>query len=164
MDSFFEKMKQSKGLWLLILGIAAGLLLLFLGDSQSKSESETATEAPSLSFTEAEQYLNTLERRIANLLEAMDGVSDVSVILTPDGTAESLYAQNGQYENGTLTEREYVLTDRNGEVILVRLIYPKLRGVAVVCRGGSNPILQEKIVSLLCALLELPSNKVYVTG
>lgn len=164
MDSFFEKMKQSKGLWLLILGIAAGLLLLFLGDSQSKSESETVTEAPSLSFTEAEQYLNTLERRIANLLEAMDGVSDVSVILTPDGTAESLYAQNGQYENGTLTEREYVLTDRDGEVILVRLIYPKLRGVAVVCRGGSNPILQEKIVSLLCALLELPANKVYVTG
>ncbi len=164
MGSFLEKMKQNKGLWLLLIGMAAGLLLLAFGDSKEGEESTVTSPAPMPSFAEADQYLANLERRIANLLEAMDGVSNVSVVLTPDGTAESLYAQNGKFEEGALTEREYVIIGRDGEPILVRLIYPKLRGVAVVCRGGSNPILQEKIVSLLCALLELPSHNVYVTG
>ncbi len=162
--AFLEKWKQHKILWLLLIGIAAGVLLLTWEDGKEGEGEETTSPIPTPAFSEAEEYLTNLERRIANLLEAMDGVSDVSVIVTPDGTAESLFAQDGQYEDGALTQREYVIVGRDGEPILVRLIYPKLRGVAVVCKGGSNPILQEKIVSLLCALLELSSNKVYVTG
>ena len=65
-----------------------------------------------------------------------------------------------------MTEREYVITDvdGNGTPIKVKLVFPKLRGIAVVCRGGGNPINQEKIVSLLSALFDLSSNRVYVTG
>jgi stage III sporulation protein AG len=164
MGDILDKVKHGKGIWLLLIGVAAGLLLLTFGDGSNTEEGDVLIETPSPTFTEAETYLANLERRIANLLDAMDGVSDVSVVLTPDGTAESLYAQNGQYENGSLAEQEYVTVGRDGTPILIRLTYPKLRGVAIVCRGGSNPILQEKIVSLLCALLDLPASRVYVTG
>ncbi len=163
--AFLEKMKQTKGLPLLLIGVAAGLLLLFAGGGGEESR-EPASPDPAEQKSETEEYLAALERRVCQLLEAMDGVSDVSVVITPDGTSETVYAQNGRYSGGSLTEREYVILDRDGdgELVAVKLLYPKLRGIAVVCRGGSNPILQEKIVSLLCALFELPSNKVYVTG
>ncbi len=163
MSGFLDKMKQSKGTWLLVIGVIAGLLLVFVGNG----EESTATPVEDLTasgFSETDDYITTLELRVSRLLEAMDGVSGVSVILLPDITGETVYAQNGRYEGGTMTEREYVFTDKDGKPMVVRLVYPKLRGIAVVCRGGSNPITQEKIISLLCALFDLSSGKVYVTG
>ncbi len=166
MGHFLETMKHAKGSWLLLVGLAAGLLLVFLGGNEWTSSAESLASDTQEGYPETNDYIASLERRVCQLLEAMDGVSEVSVIITPDGTGETVYAQNGHYESGILTEREYVITDGNGndKPILIRLIYPKLRGIAVVCRGGSNPILQEKIVSLLCALFDLSANKVYVTG
>ena len=163
MGSFFEKMKQSKGTWLLVIGILAGLLLVFT-ETGGEASDTTAEDPAASGFTEASDYVAALERRVCQLLESMDGVSGVSVILMPDQTGETVYAQNGRYEGSTMTEREYVFSDENGKPIVVRLIYPKLRGVAVVCRGGSNPITQEKIISLLCALFDLSAGQVYVTG
>ena len=163
MSGFLDKMKQSKGSWLLVIGVIAGILLIFVGNGEKTADPPTADPAVS-DFTKTDDYIATLEMRVARLLEAMDGVSGVSVILLPDVTGETVYAQNGRYEGGTMTEREYVFTDENGKAMVVRLVYPKLRGVAVVCRGGSNPITQEKIISLLCALFDLSAGKVYVTG
>ena len=57
-----------------------------------------------------------------------------------------------------------VITGSDGTPITVKLRFPELRGVAVVCRGGANPVNQEKIVSLLTALFGLPATRVCVTG
>ena len=158
-----DTLKASKGMWLLLLGVVAGLLFLFWEGNEGAST--PPVEEPSLSdFAATDDAIATLEMRVSRLLESMDGVSQVSVILLPDTTGETIYAQNGRYENGALTERDYVFTDETGKPVVLRLVYPKLRGAAVVCRGGSNPILQEKIVSLLCALFDLSAGKVYVTG
>lgn len=163
MSPFLEKMKQTKGTWLLVIGVVAGLLLIFLGGSE-KTESTPDEIAPTSDFDETDDYVTMLELRVSRLLEAMDGVSNVSVILLPDTTGETVYAQNGRYQGGTVTEREYIFTNEDGKPVVLRLVYPKLRGIAVVCRGGSNPITQEKIISLLCALFDLSAGKVYVTG
>ncbi|MBQ4065954.1 MAG: hypothetical protein IJD10_07625 [Clostridia bacterium] len=163
--AFLDKLKQIKGLPLLLIGIAAGLLLLFIGGGEEANQEPVIPDMDG-EVQKTDDYLSALERRVVQLLEAMDGVSGVSVAITADATSETVYAQNGRYSGGSLTEREYLVLEQSGEdtVIPVKVLYPKLRGIAVVCRGGSNPILQEKIVSLLCALFELPANKVYVTG
>jgi len=40
----------------------------------------------------------------------------------------------------------------------------KIQGAAVVCRGGNDPQIKIKIISLISALYDIPSNKVYVLG
>ena len=117
-----DKVKQGKGLWLLILGIAAGLLLILWDGKETKEDTSSPDPPPSASLETANDYLSALERQIGQLLEAMDGVSGVSVALMPDGTVESQYAQNGHYDGGSMTEREYltVTKDGNGETVLIR--------------------------------------------
>ena len=96
----------------------------------------------------------------------MDGISDVSVIITAESCAETIYAQNGRYDGGSLTEKEYVIIDKgdHDEPITVKLVFPKIRGVAVVCYGGSNPINREKITNLISSLFDIAKNQVYVSG
>lgn len=158
-----ELMKKKKGTGWLLVGLAAGILLFLFGSINTDKKESTQTEDPVLEFSQVDSYIAVLERRVCELLERMDGVSDVHVIITPDSCTEVVYAQNGTYENGSMTEKEYVLADGD-RPIRVKLVYPHLRGIAVVCRGGSNPIQREKIVALLSSLFDLSSNKVYVTG
>ncbi|MBQ7125024.1 MAG: hypothetical protein IJO00_01540 [Clostridia bacterium] len=166
MAGIFEKLKNTKGAGLLIIGLTVGIILLLIGDGIIPEKKEAAQEETRNEVEEAKDYISKLELRIKELLEHIDGIADVHVIVTPKSTEETVYAQNGSYEGGKLTEKEYVITDRDGdgEPIKLKIIFPELKGIAVVCRGGANPINQEKLVGLLSALLDLPSNRVYVTG
>ena len=166
MPSFLDKFKQTKGTLFLTVGLLCGLLLIVIGSRGESVKNESAAESHKMTTQKTDDAIAVLERRVSQLLNAMDGVSEATVILTPDTTEQTVYAANDCYESGALAKREYLLaeSDGDGEPILLTLIYPKLRGVAVVCRGGSNPILQEKIINLLCALFDLSSTDVYVTG
>ena len=46
--------------------------------------------------------------------------------------------------------------------ILVKEIQPKIKGVAVVCKGIGNAEMQLKIINLVSTAFNLPTNKVYV--
>lgn len=166
MGTWLSFWKGKKGTLLLVIGLVAGVLLLLFGGGGSSKKEVSSSPTAKEEMAEIDAYVSALEFRVKELLERMDGISDVHLILLPDTCTEVVYAQNGSYDKGYLTEKEYVLKDVDGddEPIRLKLVYPKLRGASVVCRGGSNPILQEKIVSLLSSLLDLPANRVYVTG
>ncbi len=157
--------KGKKTVLLLLVGVIAGIILIFIGNGEKDAEKSTS---PDLSgqIEVTNEYIKNLELRVSQILSKMDGISDVSVIITADSCAETVYAQNGRYDGGSLTEKEYVIVDRgdSDEPIVVKLIYPKIRGVAVVCYGGSNPINQEKISKLLSSLFDIAQNQVYVSG
>lgn len=157
--------KVKKGLMLLLIGSVAGIMLIFVGNGDKNAE-KTSTPDISGQIEVTNEYIKNLEVRVSQILSKMDGISDVSVIITADSCAETVYAQNGRYDGGSLTEKEYVIIDKgdSDEPIVVKLVYPKIRGVAVVCYGGSNPINQEKISKLLASLFDIAQNQVYVSG
>ena len=83
-----------------------------------------------------------MEAELTEMLSHMEGVSEVRV---------SVSLENGNaytYEGGKTT----VVTAG------------RVRGVAVVCRGGEDAVVRERIVSLVCALFDLPVRAVSVTG
>lgn len=164
-SGIFGKLKNTKSITLLIIGVVAGLLLIFIGNTDVKNTSVKSQSAEAqLDMTD--KYVEDLEVRLIQILSEMDGISEVSVIITADSCIETVYAQNGRYDGGSLTEKEYVIIDSNGNdaPITVKLVYPKIRGVAVVCQGGSNPINQEKIANLVSSLFDIAQNRVYVSG
>ncbi len=161
----FGKFKSIKSITLLIIGVIAGLLLIFIGNTDSKNAKINSPDTEKhLDMTD--QYIKDLEVRLTQILSKMDGIGEVSVIITADSCIETVYAQNGRYDSGSLTEKEYVIIDSNGNdtPITVKLVYPKIRGVAIVCQGGSNPINQEKITNLVSSLFDIAQNQVYVSG
>ncbi len=114
-------------------------------------------------------YTENLEKRIKELCRSCDGAGDVHVLLTLDSGSEYVYAsdveQKKEGESGSVT-REYLIvsTSSGDEPVKVTEIYPRIRGVAVVCSGGDRPEVREKITSLLSAALGIPTNRIRVSS
>ena len=61
-------------------------------------------------------------------------------------------------------EEKYIIVDTSqGESgLAIKIIYPKIRGVAVVCSGGDDPIVNSRIKSLVSALFDIGSNRISI--
>ena len=150
-----------KGKLWLILGLAAvGILLLLLGGGV-KSESAPAAETK-YQLTEDEMilYQNYLEDRIRSLCQSVDGVGEVTVIVTLSGSFESVYAT--EWEDGN---EKYVILGSGSSATALYLTRsaPQIQGIGVVCHGGSTAKVRQELTGLLSATFHVSSNRIYVT-
>ncbi len=149
-----EKLRSVKGIGLLVLGLAAGIILLILGNQAGKN-SETASVKEDFSF---EAYEKALSERLEEMIDKVDGVSGVHVMLTLErGYSESLAKDGDDY----LTLKQ---SDGGQETVTIFREAPEVKGVAVICKGGDDPEIQKEIIEMLCALFHLSSNRIFVSG
>ena len=153
MKAFFARLRAIKGLGLLLVGLAAGVMLLFLGSKTEVSKAPASTEKV-FSF---ESYEKELAIRLEEMIARLDGVSEVHVMITLERSyAEELAGEDGEY----LTVRK---SDGGQGTVTISREAPKVKGVAVVCKGGKSPDKQKEIIAMLSALLELPSHRIFVS-
>lgn len=109
----------------------------------------------------ADYYSVILENRVEELLLQMSDIETVSVFITLENSGETVYAKNNDANSS-----EYVIySDKNGQTGLkLEEINPQVRGVAVVCNGGDNVNVQNKIISILSSALGIPTNRITVSG
>lgn len=100
---------------------------------------------------------------------SISGVEEAEVLLTLDCSTEYVYAQNEQRNKTDSAENisaDYLILnqgDRSDAVLLME-IYPKIRGIAIVCTGGNEVVVQKTIIDLLSAALGISSNRIKVAG
>lgn len=153
MKAILARLRAIKGLGLLMVGLVAGVMLLFLGGKTEESKAQVSTQEP-FSF---EDYEKELAVRLEEMIDRLEGISEVHVMLTLErGYAEELAGENGDY----LTIRE---SDGGQGTVTISREAPKVKGVAVICKGGNSPDKQQEIISMLSALLELPSHRIFVS-
>ena len=153
MKQLFVRLRAIKGLGFLLMGLAAGIMLLFLG-GLGETESVPTIAGEEFSF---EAYEKNLAKRLASMIDRLDGVSDSHVMLTIDQSySNELAGESGEY----LTIRE---SDGGQGTVTVASKAPIVKGVAVVCKGGQSPQKQKEIISMLSALLNLPTHKIFVS-
>ncbi len=149
-----------------IIGAALGVLLLIYGGTVGKSSAEennTKVSAEISSFDEA-KYEELLVKKIEDVCSRVKGAGKVSVAVTLDGSYRAIYAQNSS--DGSSVRREYLLVGSGSSETALLLGYapPEILGVGIVCTGGANDTVRAEITSLVAALLDVPTNKIYVTG
>ncbi len=147
---FIKSNKNKLTVFILAIG---GVILIIFSSLIGTDSKETAEE-----YTEVGFYTTYLEERISELCNSVYGVSDTRVFLTLDCSSEQIYQSDGVSDF-------LILTGEGGETA-VKLceIYPKVRGIAVVCKGGEIPRIKETVTELLAAALGLPKNKIQVAG
>ena len=156
-------LKQDKKTALLLLGAAALLLLLlFTGGKKTDVPAPEPAEAMSA---------QALEQQLCDLLGAIEGVGAVRVMLRTASSGETVYAAN---TDGTAERRDaqtnkkeknsvVIVKNTQGESgLVVREDYPAVTGAAVVCEGGGDPVVRERIVRTVSALFSLKSNHISV--
>ncbi len=163
-----------------LVGIALILLSsLFSGGKADESEKTDNSQVAYVSLT---KYENDLEQSLAEIICSINGAGTTKVMLTMDSTVEQVYAtnKNMSQNNSNNTnqsdtannkdisaETTYItveLADGTEQTVLVKEIQPKVRGVLVVCAGGDNSVVKEKIIDAVTKTLDISSSKVSVAG
>lgn len=158
-----ESKKGELKLLPLIVGAVAGVILLIYGGTVGgelhNKESKVIEE---ISTYDEVKYEEALTKKIESVCAQVSGAGKVSVAVTLDGTYRAIYAQNSA--NGNSVKREYFLVGSGSSERALLLGYspPEILGVAIVCTGGANSGVRAEIISLVSALLDLPTNKIYV--
>lgn len=119
------------------VGLAA-ILLIFIS---SKIPYNNAKDNTSDLSTSA--YCSTLTSELTNMIESIEKAGETQVLLT----LESSY--------------EYVYLD--DDKTLAKILEPKIRGVAVACTGGDDPVVIEKITKLLSTVLSVSTSSISVS-
>lgn len=162
MKKIMEMLKDKKRLWVLVLPLLiGGILLLFPARDDEAEDTVGADLATVISYTEK------LEERIRQLCLAVEGVERASVLVTLESGSEFIYADNVTEESGADFGKytsDYLIIDNGSGTspVLVSEIYPRIRGVAVVCDGGDEPTLQKKLTEMLSAALGISSGRIKI--
>ena len=145
----------------LLLGCGLlGILLILFGSGGQKAV-ESAKETPySTSTDELVIYQDYLEERIKTLCESVNGVRNVTVVVTLSGSFESVYAT--EWLDGN---EEYVIlgSGSSASPIYLSRSAPEIAGIGIVCAGGSNDNVRRELISLLSATFHISSNRIYIT-
>ena len=154
----FKKITENKNLLTLVLAVFVGILFIVFGLLGEDGEKTDTLEKVEYSSPELESYTASLEKRITAHLERIEGVSDVSVLLTVDTSGQNVFATEG---NGN----DYVIIkDSSGNENVVKLteINAKVRGIAVVCNYQGNEEKRQQIISMLASLFNVGTNRISV--
>ncbi len=151
-----KKLLKNKNVVTVLLAVAVGVLLIIFGFLKDSEPSQN-NEVNQYSDAELESYTSTLEEKVEKHLEKIDGVNNVSVILTIEGTNEKVYATNGS--------KDYVVikdSSGNENALMLSEINAQVRGIAVVCDYGSNEQLKQEIIAMLASLFNIGTNRISV--
>ncbi len=170
---YAEKLKSPK--ILIIIGVL-GILLIFLSSLGNGTDNKEAKA--SITEITAEEYRVSLEKDIKQIVKGITGSNNVTVVVTlesgmrykyadvtegasTDKTEDNTISSSSELKQGYITVKT---ADGGEDALLVTTQMPEIRGVAIVCLGGDNEIIAEKIENTVTAALNITSQRVHIAG
>lgn len=120
-----------------IIGLAAITLIFLSSKMPDKDEKDNITELSSSA------YCTSLTSELTSMIEGIESAGSTRVLLTLESSYEYIYLDDDK--------------------TLAKIIEPKIRGVAVACTGGDDPVVIEKITKLLSTVLSVNTNSISVS-
>ena len=148
----------------IIAGIAA-IVLLFLSTLNPGGKAQEQPQ--SYSQEEISRLEKELERRLADVISGIDGVTSPKVMVTLDCTSRRVYAEeikSSSTADEVKNESSIALSGSGKEALETSVVTPQVRGVAVVCGGAENVLIREKVVNTAARVLNIGISQVYVTN
>lgn len=143
MGRLTEILKSEKGIRIIFAaGIVLIIAIFLLSLTDSKGSSDNMPEKDNI-LSEIDEYEGKLEKKLTEIIEKIDGTSDIHVMITLEKTEESIYGGKASDISATVT--------------------PTVRGVVVVCKGGDNAVVREKVSEAVCKALGVSAARVCVT-
>lgn len=175
---FLEMLKDDKKMKLVMVVGITGIILIALTTFLPKK----STDTPEVSLDEktTAAYEAEIEKAIAELVASIDGVGKSKIMVTLKNGVEYVYAkeekQNSDTTNGsgsdqTVQQRDnyeqktILVEDSNGRktALIKTTLEPTVKGVVVVCEGGDDILVQQRVTDAVKTALGIGANNVCVT-
>ncbi|WP_054739210.1 hypothetical protein [Cellulosilyticum ruminicola] len=178
LDEISKESKNKKYL-LIAVGLAiAGIAITFIplpGGNHSKNNTTVQT-VKSTARTET-NYEQQIEKRLVAILEKMEGVGQVSVMVTTYSNEEKVLAADTTSNNQQTEEKDQAGGTRNSmtnssnqKIVMqsgntpyvVKENKPTIKGVLILAEGADNSNIRSQIIESVANLLDVPVHKVSV--
>ncbi len=165
--------KKPKGVTLLCLLGAVGVVLIFLSSllpSGGQGEEVKAAEADGQS---AEEYAAYLEEKLRRVVTSITGEDSPEVLVTLESGRRLLYAtdeavdsQSEEQDSREERKTTHVLlktSDGAQQALTVTEIQPEVKGVVIVSSRAGEPVIREKLTDAVRTALDISAARVCVT-
>lgn len=165
---------------IIVVGIIGIALIFFSGFVKSEKKSKEVNQK--VESTSIDDYVRQLETNLTNMVSCIKGAGDCKVMVTIENGTQTIYATEGKKNiedtedssNGELKRRQksddsetkYItVKGPNGEekALAITEVQPTVKGVVVVCSGGDDPEVQQKVINAVTTALNITSKRVCVT-
>lgn len=163
----FSLKKVNKKYFIAVLAVGAALMLVsnLTVNTSQKNDTNVSTEK------NAALKNDDTEKRLAEIIGKITGVSDVSVFITYENngvhkTVENVTEKNSKSESGTEASREKntVMKKQSGteEPFVHEETLPQVRGVMIVAKGVGGSAINAEITDAVSAVLGVSVHKVKI--
>lgn len=163
----------------LIVGLGlAGMLCILASQFLSSPQKQEAAAADS--FSDA-AYIRQMEKRLGDLIEAVEGVGSARVMITLSSSQTTVYAAEEKRQSDLLedisggdkrrmqesmnSQSSYILVDQGSgrkEPLISTRLEPEIKGVVVVCPGADSKLVSVRVTDVVTTALGIGANKVCV--
>ena len=164
MSENVKNIKKDKKTLFLAIGAIFGVLLLLFGSlaGERRSETETVSEE---ALRDPEAYAHELETRVVEICSGVKGAGKVSATVTLRGGYRAVYATDAKNSSsGYQSATVLVGSGSTEEALLVCYENPEIAGIGIVCEGGDDAAVRERIISLVSATFSIGTNKIFVAA
>lgn len=164
--------KSGKGRRIIIAVGIIGILLIWL--SSFLPEKKDKDRAGTGSIT-ADRFVAETEQKLKSIIDGIEGAGPCRVMVTLENGVEYVYAveqdinTDRKEDSDSISQRDdtkesiiVVDTGDGRQGLLVTEIQPTVKGVVVVCRGGDQPLVQQRITDAVTTALNISSKRVCV--
>lgn len=173
MEIIRDKKKRKEQLLMLLL---VGILLIVIAIPVDKEEKKTETLSERSETDTESSYISQMESQLAAVLQNVQGVGEVSVMITISETSEKIIEKDeetsvqtsseaGEKSSSSTERREtsiYAGSSGSETPYVVKEITPQVEGVLVVAEGGDNAVVVESISEAVQALFGIDPHKIKV--
>ena len=165
-DKIKEILKKDKKILILLILAVIGIVILMFSELFAVEED---ADEKNISMTTYE-YTETIEKKLTEIISSIDGAGESVVMVTIETGKENVFAKEiksdeDENKSSSSYEYEYVVIKSGSSVengMLLKVIEPEIRGVAIVCDGGENPTVRENIINTVSAVLDIKTNSISV--
>jgi stage III sporulation protein AG len=179
-----EKRKLSTFETLLII-VILGIIIILAGSylakpagSKDTMKNASSMESPegkmnqSDNFTNSQDIVADIERRLSELLSKVEGAGKVIVMIFADTGGEQVPAYNNELDtrnqertdgkSSEISETRQLVLSGNEEPIILKVIIPQIQGVVVVAEGADDILIKTQLNNAVCTLLGIPEHRVQI--
>ncbi|MBQ7009751.1 MAG: hypothetical protein IJN05_11175 [Ruminococcus sp.] len=167
-NDLVEKIKElSQKPAFLKAAVALGILMIILiliSDLSADDETRTTSSNDTITFEASDIYADNIQEQLTEILTSIEGVGKADVMLTITSTEEYVYAETIK-QGSSQAEKNYVIIDKGSqkEALVKKINNPSISGIVVVCEGGDDPRVCEKVYKAVSTALNISTTKIYVT-
>lgn len=167
-----------KNQWLIVLLVGILLAVIALPTTPKGNQKTASLVSDSNTTSQDENYEMKAEKKLESVLQNMEGVGEVTVMITLKASAEKVVekdveksSQSEESEDGTAKSVDSSLNETtvydeqsgSGQTPYIsKEVSPLVEGVLVIADGGGNPVVVRNITEAIQALFNVEMHKIKV--